>query len=181
MRQERIWIAGAALVLIATACNDASSITGPKFANATPAFDLASGPIALDVPWVVAEENPCNGDAVTGQGKTHIVFHSSLDASGGTHDTFDISHSGSGVGLPTGSNYRVVDKTITSEQDPDGPQVNYKEEHQIVMAAPKPAINYTRHVLIKLTINADGEPTADFAWMFNKCNGNGDKVDVEIP
>jgi hypothetical protein len=49
------------------------------------------------------------------------------------------------------------------------------------MAAPKPAINYTRHVLIKLTVNADGVPTADFAWMFNKCGGDGEKVDIEIP
>lgn len=178
MRHERFWIAGAASVLMATACNDASSITGPRFANATPAFDLVSGPIALVVPWPVAETNPCNGDEVTGQGKTHIVFHSSLDASGGRHDTFDITHSGSGVGLPSGSNYRVVDNTITSNQDPDGPQVTLKEEHQIVMAAPKPAISYTRHVLIKMTINADGEPTADVAWMFNKCRGDGEKVEI---
>jgi hypothetical protein len=181
MRHETFLIAGAAAALMATACDKASSITGPEAAYAKPAFDLASGPIALDVPWVVDETNPCNDDEVTGQGKTHIVFSSTLDASGGKHDTFDISDSGSGVGLPSGSNYRVVDKTITSNQDPDGLQVTYKEEHQIVMAAPNPAINYTRHVLIKLTFNADGVPTADVAWMFNKCGGDGEKVDIVIP
>jgi hypothetical protein len=180
MRNETFLIAGATAVLMATACDKASSITGPDNAYLKTAFDLQSGPIALDVPWPVAETNPCSDDEVTGQGKTHIVFNSTLDASGGRHDTFNITHSGSGVGLPSGSNYHVVDNTTQSNQDPDGPQVTYKEEHQIVMAAPKPAVNYTRHVLIKFTINADGVPTADIAWMFNKCGGDGEKVDIGI-
>jgi hypothetical protein len=179
MRNEAFLIAGAAAALMAAACDKASSITGPEVAYAKPAFDLGSGPIALDVLWPILQTNPCNGETVEGQGKTHIVDNSSLDASGGVHNTFNISHSGSGVGLVTGSNYRVVDNTTTSFQDPD-PTMSYKEEHQFVMVAPKPAVNYVQHVLIKFTFNANG-PTADVTWMFNKCDGDGEKVDISPP
>ena len=56
MRNEAFLIAGAAAVLMATACDKASSITGPEVAYAKPAFDLGSGPIALDVPYTFREE-----------------------------------------------------------------------------------------------------------------------------
>jgi len=180
MRNEAFLIAGAAATLMATACDKASSITGPEVAYAKPAFDLGSGLIALDVPWPIAETNPCNGDDVEGQGKTHIVFNSTLDASGGTHFTFNITHSGSGVGLTSGLTYRLVDNTTLSIQDPD-PTISYKEEHQFVMVAPKPAVNYIQHVLIKFTFNANDMPTADVTWMFNKCDGDGEKVDISPP
>jgi hypothetical protein len=178
MRHESFLIAGAAVALMAAACDNASSITGPDGAYPRPAFDLvsvvedaANTTTALDVPWAVVETNPCNGDEVATQGKTHIVFKSSLDASGGTHNTFDISSSGSGVGVPSMVNYRVSDRTTTSTQDPDGLQSSYKEEHQLVMAAPKPALTYVRHVLIKLTFNAAGVPTATIDDSFTRCAG----------
>ena len=174
-------IAGAALVLMATACNDASSITGPEVAHAKPAFDLGSGPIALDVPWGFVETNPCiPPEVVETQGKTHIVVNSTGDVINGFHFTYNITHSGSGVGLTSGLTYRLVDNTTLSIQDPD-PTISYKEEHQFVMVAPKPAVNYIQHVLIKFTFNANDMPTADVTWMFNKCDGDGEKVDISPP
>jgi hypothetical protein len=179
-------IAGAAVAMMAAACDYASSITSPEAAYPKPAFDLesvtddaagesviddAAGTTELDLPWVVTETNPCNGDEVATQGKTHVVFNSTLDASGGTHNSFKISWSGSGVGVPSMSNYRVTDKTTQSIQDPDGPQVSYQEEHQLVLAAPKPALSYIRHVLIKFTFNGRGVPTAAIDNLFTKCGG----------
>jgi hypothetical protein len=178
MRQERFLIAGAAVVLMTVACGKATSITGPDAPNLKPGFDLVSGPIALDLPWDAVETNPCNLDQVTAQGKMHVVFNSSVDASGGIHFTDNITDSGSGLGVPSGSNYQVVDNTTESDQQHDLQQT-YKEEHQIVLAAQGPTVNYTRHVLIKVTFTPNGAPTgAEFAWMYNKCNGDGDKVDA---
>jgi hypothetical protein len=183
MRHETFLIAGAAVTLMAAACDNASSITSPDGAYPKPAFDLesvvddAAGTTALDVPWAVVETNPCNGDEVATQGKTHIVFKSSFDASGGTHNTFNIGSSGSGVGMPSMVNYRVNDKTTTSNQDPDGLQASYKEEHQLVMAASKPALTYVRHVLIKLTFNPAGVPTATVDHLFTRCAG-GTELDL---
>jgi hypothetical protein len=178
MRHGTFWIASVAVTLMAAACDNASSITSPDGASTRPAFDLesvvedaASTTTALDVPWAVVETNPCNGDEVATQGKTHFVFKSSFDASGGTHNTFDVSSSGGGVGMPSMVNYRVSDRTTTSTQDPDGMQSSYKEEHQLVMAAPQPALTYVRHVLIKLTFNAAGVLTVTIDDLFTRCAG----------
>ena len=48
------------------------------------------------------------------------------------------------------------------------------------MAAPNPAVTYVRHVLIKLTVNANGMLTAEIDTLFTKCAGNGETIDVGI-
>ena len=48
------------------------------------------------------------------------------------------------------------------------------------MPAPNPAVSHVRHVLIKLTVNANGVPTAEIDNLFTKCAGGGERIDVGI-
>jgi len=59
------------------------------------------------MPWALTETNPFNSDDVTTEGNTHIMFGSTLDANMGFPDSYKISSSGSGVGVPSTFNYRV--------------------------------------------------------------------------
>lgn len=179
MRHERLVIAGAAVAMIAAACDNASSITSPEAAYPRPAFDaLGSHTVTQDFPWAGEERNPCNNDMVTITGSTHIVFGSQFDNSGGIHLSVHLSSRGSGVGVPSTLAYTVSEQTTDSQQDPEGDQSTQLFEERLLVRAPKPALNYLRHTVFKLTRNASGVPTAFFERSFTKCAG--ETIEVEI-
>lgn len=173
MRHERFLIAGAAVALMAAACDNGSSITSPEAAYPTPAFDaLGSHTVTQDFPWAVVELNPCNNDMVTISGSTHIVSGEQFDNSGGMHLSVSFSSRGSGVGLPPAMlAYTVSEQTTDSQQDPEGDQSSQLLEQRLLVRAPKPSLNYLRHTVFKLTRNAAGVPTATFERSFTKCGG----------
>ncbi|PYO06436.1 MAG: hypothetical protein DMD30_12660 [Gemmatimonadetes bacterium] len=184
MRNEAFLIAGAAAALMATACDKASNITGPEVAYAKPAFNLAAGShtVTQDDPWLIATENPCNGEQVIG----NVVFGSSVDNSGGSSDplsggfhvSISFSSHGSGTGAPSLLAYKINDQTNESDQDPEGPQATEVFEEQLLVNAAKSELNYIRHTLFKITFNAEGIPTAFFDNSFTKCAGQ--PIDVTI-
>ena len=168
MKSKTLLIAGAATALMAIACDKGTSITSPDLATTQPKFAI----VTQDFPWSRDEPNPCNGDVVSTTGSSHIVFGSTLDNSGGTHLTFSISSRGSGVGAPSLMPYTINDQTSESDQDPDGPQVTDHFEERLLVSAPKSALNYIRHTVFKITVNADGVPTALFDNTWTKCAGD---------
>jgi len=180
MRHETFLIAGAAAALMATACRKATSITGPDAPNALRADVLHEHDVVQDFPWATPEENPCNDDMVAVTGSTHVVFSSTFDNSGGIHWSEHFSSRGTGVGAPPSSlNYTVSEQTTDSQQDPEGDQSTQLYEERLLVKASNPRMNYLRHTLFKLTINANGVPTAFFDRSFNKCDGG--TIDVATP
>jgi hypothetical protein len=186
MRHERFLIAGAAVALMAVACDNATSITGPDAPTALRADVLRDHEVTQDFPWTSPEENPCNGDAVAVTGSTHIVFTSMFNSTGGSFDdganlhwSVNMSSRGSGVGAPSLINYTVSEQTTDSQQDPEGDQSTQLLEERLLVKASNPRMNYLRHTLFKLTINANGVPTAWFDRSFNKCDGQ--TIDLETP
>ena len=170
MKKERILIAGAA-ALMAIACDNASSITGPELTNAQPRFAIGFHTSEQDIPWTMDEPNPCNNDIVSTTGSTHLVFGSSFDGNGGVHLSIKFSSRGSGVGAPSLLAYEIKDQDNNSDQDASGPQATILAEEQLMVTAAKPALNYIRHTVFKITFNAEGIPTAMVDNMFNKCGG----------
>jgi hypothetical protein len=174
MRHETLLIAGAALVLTATACDKASSITGPEAPYAKRADALTSQISGLDVPWDIPMVDPCNGDEVTiTGGSTHFVFGGTYsDNTGGVHISMKVSSRGTGVGLPPNFFvYKVSDQFNESVQNPVGPQFTWLDEERFLILAEKSEDNYILHTVFKLTMNANGIPTVYFDRAFTECVG----------
>jgi hypothetical protein len=178
MKYKPFLIAGAA-VLTAIACDKAANITGPDAPIALRADVLREHEVVQDFPWPAEERNPCNGDLVTVTGSTHVVFSSMVDNSNGLHWSVHFSSRGTGVGAPSLLNYTVSEQTTDSQQDPEGEQSTQLLEERLLVKTSKPALNYLRHTVFKLTINANGVPTAFFDRSFNKCGG--ETIEVETP
>ena len=172
MRNEAFLIAGAVAALMATACDKASSITGPEAPYAKRADALTSHTSTQDIPWDIAMDDPCNGDFVTVTGgSTHFVFGSTFNTSG-IHLSMSVSSRGTGTGLPPDSFvYKVSDQTNDSVQEPVGPQFTMLDEERFLILAPKSEDNYIFHMVFKLTMNANGMPTASVDRSFTECVG----------
>ncbi len=172
MRKEAFLIAGAAVALMAVACDKASSITGPEAPYAKRADALTSHISEQDVPWDIVVTDPCNGDVVTiTGGSTHFVFGSTFNING-IHLSMSVSSRGTGTGRPPDFFvYKVSDQTNDSEQEPVGPQFTMLDEERFLILAPKSADNYIMHMVFKLTVNANGIPTASFERSFTECVG----------
>src|SRR5438552_15476026 len=139
MRNEAFLIAGAVAALMATACDKASSITGPEAPYGKRADALTSH-TEQDVPWddIPAMIDPCNKDEITFTGgSTHFVFGSTFNTSG-IHLSMSVSSRGTGTGLPPDSFvYKVSDQTNDSVQEPVGPQFTMLDEASFLILAPK--------------------------------------------
>ncbi|MFL5487172.1 MAG: hypothetical protein ACJ8AJ_01690 [Gemmatimonadaceae bacterium] len=179
MKLQTIFIAGTALVLPATACDPASSITGPKVADAKPSFAAVSETEQVqDVPWGLTEINPCNGAPVTSDGTVHTVTAVTFDNSGGVHLSNQYDFRGSGVGPPPLLlAYTVNDQFTSSLQIPED-NFSWLEEQRVLVKAPKPELNYIRHMVFKWTF-ANGATTVMFDRFFTKCAG-GDGTTFEV-
>ena len=175
MRNEAFLIAGAAAALMATACDKASNITGPEVAYAKPAFNLAAGShtVTQDDPWLIATENPCNGEQVIGNGSTHIVMGSQFDNTGGLHVSIERSSSGSGVGDVSGPGYTVSEQTTNSDKSLLVPeQFTWFDEDRLLINAPKSVDNFIMHVVWKVAITPpDFVPTISPNQFFMECVG----------
>ena len=181
MRHERFLIAGAAVVLMAVACDNATSITGPDAPTALRADALTSHTSDQDVPLLIqAEPNPCNDDVVTSEGTAHFVFGSTTDNTGGEHLSTQFSFRGTGEGLPPESlDYTLNEQQSTSEQMP-GSATTWLEEWRVIVKPPKPELTYIRHIVFKITINANGMRTAAFERTFTKCGTETTQVDIPL-
>ena len=181
MKLQTTWVAGAALILTATACDSPTSITSPTGADLNPAFQAISGRTTeLDVPFPPdMEPNPCNGDVVTSDGTAHFVFATTFDNTGGSHVSTQFSYRGKGVGVPSGFDYTLNEVQSTSEQQP-GSAISWVEENRVIVKPPVQELTYMRHIVFKFTMNATGVPTVFVERIYTKCGTETTHV-VEDP
>lgn len=172
MRYRVVGLAGAFLALM-TACDQGPSIAGPSMQPATQPANQAivSKTNEQDVPWAQEEENPCTGDLVTMQGTTHYLFNVVANENGGYHLYTRSNSKGTGLGAPSGYTYKVSEEFAYSEQNPQGEQFTLHQVERLLILAPKSVDNYIRHMVFKLTVNANGVPTASFERAFTECRG----------
>ncbi len=169
MRHERFLIAGAAVVLMAVAC-DPTSITGPALAQpGKPAATVVSDRVDQDFPLVMEDLNPCTLDDVTLSGTAHVTIETLADEGGGEHLSTTFRFKGTGVGVLTGA-YRASDETSFMAQSPD-PTGTVRFEWSFVVIGERQIDNFVMHEIAKLTVNANGVPTVLFDRPFWKCTG----------
>ena len=75
----------------------------------TTAATASAEATSVTEPVVVMLDNPCSGEVVLVEGTIHYVTRESTDEGGGAHIfSHGVLH-GTGIGLTTGNEYRVVD------------------------------------------------------------------------
>lgn len=181
MKYKSFLIAGAAVVLSAVACDNATSITGLDAPYAPRANAETSHTSTQDVPTLNEEPNPCAPlEVVTSNGTAHFVIGSTIDNTGGIHLSTKFSFRGSGMGAPSLLPYTLNEQQSTSVQAP-GSAVTWLEEWRVIVKPPKPELTYIRHIVFKFTMNATGIPTVFFERSFTKCGNEMTRVELDPP
>jgi hypothetical protein len=156
----------AAAFLAATACSDT---TAPHTLQAGPARHDTD--VNQTEPSAIVAGNPCNGDAVELVGTLHILLHSTDAGSGNQHIYSDFTSSYSGVGEPSGVTYngstRTLDDFTTNAPYP----IVYHSYQDLQLKSQTNVDNYTLKINFKITINANGIPTATIDDFSSTCNG----------
>lgn len=115
--------------------------------------------------------NFCNGDEILLTGDIHILFTTTIDASGGGHFTFHFQPAGaSGVGVPSGLRYRAVGLTRGSDNFTPGQTTTMTFVNNFRLIAPGPGGGTLHfHENIHVTINPNGTVTADVEHVSVTC------------
>jgi hypothetical protein len=125
-----------------------------------------------NIPFTNSIFNQCNGDTVTFSGTLHITNTMTTDASGGTHLKTHINYQNvTGTGVPSGITYRVG--TVSNEvvNDSDGPQYNSTVISTVKLIAPGPVLDYFLRIVMRVTVNANGETTSQVQEVTVECRG----------
>lgn len=144
-------------------------------AAAEPAFGQATTTTTNEtVPFAGTMPNPCNGDAVTFQGTLHIANHITNDPSGGSHLRTHVNYQNvTGTGTPSGATYNVRTTANETRNDSDGPQTETTVIQTIKLNAQGPILNAFLHVVLHVTINANGQTTSTVNETRIECRGRG--------
>ncbi len=133
---------------------------------------LADGrPLILRIPQSSTLTNPCNGEVIELSGTFQIVIHETMDSSGGSHFIIEGNAQGvSGVST-TGTRYRVTGGFWDEfNSGPDrGAVSNSVGVLNILSQGTAP--NFLEHATLKVSFNANGEPTAEVVHEFAECRG----------
>lgn len=172
MRHVSVVLAGAVAALSIVACDRAPEIAGPQNNSIShPSYDaLHNTTNELDVPWADVEQDPCTGDMVTISGVSHFLLVTTDDGSGGFHLSSTVNSTGTGLGFPSTFVYNVKDDFSYSSQSTTAGATILQEE-DIMILGPRSIDNYIHHAIFKLTIDANGVPTASFDRSYTKCVG----------
>jgi hypothetical protein len=114
--------------------------------------------------------NPCNGESVHLTGTFQIVLHETQDASGGSHFIAEGNAKGiRGVGT-SGTQYRATGG-FWDEFNTNGRTEVSNSVSVFNIISKGPAPNFISEVNVKLTVNANGEVTAEFEHGNERCTG----------
>jgi len=117
--------------------------------------------------------NTCNGDTVTFQGTIHVTHTLTVDSSGGVHlKTHSNYQDVSGTGTPSGLNYRIVTTINETVNDSDTAQFETTVVQTIKAVSQGSAPNLFIHVVMHVTVNANGETTSTVTEVTAECRGN---------
>ncbi len=106
---------------------------------------------------------PCTGEDIELTGELHLLSTLTEDGAGGYHAKYHANYAGvSGVGLTTGTKYQInggfnTEYNIAADGFPSETTAvaNYG------LIAPGKGNNYKGHALFHITVNANGEVTAE--------------------
>jgi hypothetical protein len=126
-----------------------------------------------DLPISSSLVNSCNGDVVAFSGTLHIANTLTTDSSGGYHlRTHSNYQDVSGTGTPSGANYRITTTNNETVNDSDTPQFE-TTVIQTIKAVSQGAIpNLFIHVVLHVTVNANGQTTSSVTEIRTECRGN---------
>ena len=117
--------------------------------------------------------NTCNGDTVAFQGTVHVVNTLTTDASGGYHlKTSSNYQDVSGTGTPSGLNYRIVTTRNDTVNDSDSAQFETTVVQTILAVSQGSAPNLFVHIVLHVTVNANGQTTSTVTQVTAECRGN---------
>ena len=125
-----------------------------------------------NIPFTSSIFNQCNGDNVTFSGTLHVTNSLTTDAGGGTHlKTHTNYQDVTGTGVPSGITYNV--RTVSNEvvNDNDGPQYNATVISTVKLIAPGPVLDYFLRIVMRITVNANGETTTQVQEVNVECRG----------
>lgn len=156
----------AAALIAATACTDATAPSALR-----PGSGLKDSDFNQTDPSALASSNPCNNDAVELAGTLHTLIHSTDAGSGNQHIYTDFTGSYSGLGEPSGATYQGSTRTLNDFTTNNPYPIVTDFFQDIVLISNGSAPNYTLRIHVKLTINANGVPTADVEDFSETCTG----------
>lgn len=151
-----------ALCLLAMA---AAGTQSPARAQATTVTSNASFPFT---DTAVA----CDGDTVNISGRMHLLAHVTTDARGGRHVTLQINTEGvKGVGQTSGGEYvsSATNNESINDSDTTGGQSEYTVTTKFLLAGKGKLSDLLTKVTMHVTVNADGEATAEVTNVVAEC------------
>ena len=124
--------------------------------------------------------NPCTGQWVDFDGTQHIVFHVTDDAAGNHHIGIRVNTLGSGVDPVTGEKFLYRDAGGGQEFTvQDGTPAVFTNDGGFRVISQGPSPDFLFHANYTITVNANGEPTAEQDNIFLECQGQGNPPDPE--
>ncbi len=113
----------------------------------------------------------CGGEEVVFSGEAHFVIHENFDDQGGVHLTFHMNYQRStATGVTTGTRYVIKESSTTSSYVSSLP-ATFTTIINGNLIGQGPAGNTGFHLVLHMTLNANGEPTSDVFIEDVRCNG----------
>jgi hypothetical protein len=123
------------------------------------------------VPFFAVFPDPCTGELVTLTGNLHVLVHVTENAGGGTEMKAHFQPQGiTGVG-ESGTMYQGTGVTQTMTENSAGPQVSSTLINNFRIISHGPSDNFTVHLTVHVTVNGNGELTAEVVDTRTECAG----------
>lgn len=164
----------ASVVLVAiVACGDAGShaVTAPG----TPALVSVSSQRAStfttnDIFPFGFEATECGNETVVVSGNVHVVAHGTINSAGHVQAVFHVNPQNiRGYGLTSGTQYLAPGmlQTVSNVNGPAPVIETYVNNFELIGLGAAP--DFTLHQTMRVTINANGEVTAEFDHLTTRC------------
>jgi hypothetical protein len=113
------------------------------------------------------------GDVIEVTGTLHVLLHVTFNPTGGvTVKELFQPQGATGVGLVSGATYQAVGETQdTSTDNGPGPQFDFTFVNNFKMISQGTTANYLVHDTIHVTVNSNGEVTAEVVNSTVECRG----------
>lgn len=140
----------------------------PRLRSLQPKADVVEN---YTLPSAIATVNPCNDDAVPLVGTLHFLVHATTSENGNIHGYYSFTGRYDGVGVPSGLKYQGREDYLDDYTITNGAAFVETISQDFALISQTSAYNYTLRVHFKITINANGVPTAEVTDFTTTCGG----------
>lgn len=123
------------------------------------------------IPSALATVNPCNGDAVALVGDLHFLVHTTDSNNGNIHGYYSFNGRYSGVGVPSTLNYQGSEDYLDDYTITNGAAFVESVSQDFSLVSQTGQDNYWVRVHYKITITANGVPSAEITDFNSYCTG----------